>query len=213
MDLKTTAKQRENCGTRPEGIRGKGFLPGRSGNPQGRPRTAKFSDAARRLAEPLPYGTTVSTFEEHVSHTVAEIGGTLCQCPAMKNGQCRLHGGRNTGPKTPEGIERIRRAVTKHGRYSKRAEGEWKYCRNLVRNFRELLAGIEAIRRAQTKHGHYSKSEIKERPASLHESGLNLLFRDAHMLVANGIAIREPEIRDRNDSQVYETCSLELARD
>jgi hypothetical protein len=28
----------------------------------------------------------------------------------------------STGPKTAEGIERIRRAVTKHERYSRRAE-------------------------------------------------------------------------------------------
>jgi Family of unknown function (DUF5681) len=35
------------------GITGKGFLPGQSGNPRGRPRTAKFSDAARRLAEEI----------------------------------------------------------------------------------------------------------------------------------------------------------------
>jgi hypothetical protein len=41
--------------------------------------------------------------------------GTSCQCPAMKNGRCRLHGGLSTGARTPEGIERIRRAVTKHG--------------------------------------------------------------------------------------------------
>jgi hypothetical protein len=38
--------------------------------------------------------------------------------PAMPNGRCRLHGGLSTGPKTAEGIDRIRRAVTKHGRYS-----------------------------------------------------------------------------------------------
>lgn len=44
--------------------------------------------------------------------------GSHCQCPAMKNGRCRLHGGLSTGPRTAEGIERIRRAVTKHGRYS-----------------------------------------------------------------------------------------------
>jgi hypothetical protein len=28
----------------------------------------------------------------------------------MRNGRCRLHGGLSTGAKTPEGIERIRRA-------------------------------------------------------------------------------------------------------
>jgi hypothetical protein len=48
--------------------------------------------------------------------------GTPCQCPAMKNGRCRLHGGLSTGPRTPEGIERIRQARTKHGRYTAAAK-------------------------------------------------------------------------------------------
>ncbi len=43
--------------------------------------------------------------------------GTPCQCPAMKNGRCRLHGGLSTGPKTSEG--RARCGNWKHGRYSK----------------------------------------------------------------------------------------------
>ena len=55
--MKTTAKQRG--GELPGGITGKGFLPGQSGNPQGRPRTAKFSEACRRLAEEIGQkGTT-----------------------------------------------------------------------------------------------------------------------------------------------------------
>jgi hypothetical protein len=33
---------------------------------------------------------------------------TPCQCPAMRNGHCRLHGGLSTGAKTPEGIERMK---------------------------------------------------------------------------------------------------------
>lgn len=28
---------------------------------------------------------------------------TSCQCKAMSNGRCRLHGGMSTGPTTPEG--------------------------------------------------------------------------------------------------------------
>ena len=44
--------------------------------------------------------------------------GVPCQCPGMANGRCRLHGGSSTGAKTAEGIERIRTAVTRHGRYS-----------------------------------------------------------------------------------------------
>lgn len=36
----------------------------------------------------------------------------------MKNGRCRLHGGKSTGPRTPEGLERSRYARWKHGNRS-----------------------------------------------------------------------------------------------
>ena len=36
----------------------------------------------------------------------------------MANGRCRIHGGASTGPKTADGLERIRAARTIHGRYS-----------------------------------------------------------------------------------------------
>ena len=68
--------------------------------------------------------------------------GSRCRCPAMANGRCRLHGGLSTGPKTAEGIERIRRAVTKHGNYSKRAKTERAEYRELLRACREMLAGL-----------------------------------------------------------------------
>jgi len=68
--------------------------------------------------------------------------GTSCQCPAMRNGRCRLHGGLSTGAKTLEGIERIRRAVTKHGRYSQEARAERKQYRELFRQFRQILAAL-----------------------------------------------------------------------
>ena len=51
--------------------------------------------------------------------------GTPCQAAAIwstrsrRFTRCKNHGGLSTGPKTAEGIERIRRAVTKHGRYSR----------------------------------------------------------------------------------------------
>ena len=35
---------------------------------------------------------------------------TRCQSPAMRNGRCRMHGGKSTGPRTPEGKERSRMA-------------------------------------------------------------------------------------------------------
>ena len=39
----------------------------------------------------------------------------------MKNGRCRLHGGKSTGPRTPERLERSRRSRWKDGRCSKEA--------------------------------------------------------------------------------------------
>lgn len=62
-----------------------------------------------------------------------------CQCPAMRNGRCRLHGGLSSGPKTKAGIERIRRAVTKHGKYSQAAEAERRYFRSILRECRETI--------------------------------------------------------------------------
>jgi len=46
--------------------------------------------------------------------------GTECQRPAHKhNGRCGLHGGRSTGAKTAEGLQRISEANLKHGRFTK----------------------------------------------------------------------------------------------
>jgi hypothetical protein len=68
--------------------------------------------------------------------------GTHCMCPAMPNGRCRLHGGLSTGPKTPEGIERIRRAVTKQGRYTAAAKRERELYRSLLCECREMLKSV-----------------------------------------------------------------------
>jgi hypothetical protein len=40
-----------------------------------------------------------------------------CKAPAMSNGRCRMHGGKSTGPRTSEGLERMRRANTRHENY------------------------------------------------------------------------------------------------
>ena len=46
--------------------------------------------------------------------------GTPCQNPAIKErSRCKLHGGKSTGPQTPEGKARVIAAHTKHGRRSK----------------------------------------------------------------------------------------------
>lgn len=75
--------------------------------------------------------------------------GTRCQCPAMPNGRCRLHGGLSTGPRTAAGIERIRLASTKHGRYSQEAKEQ----RNIERfELRVLTRGITDIDKLLGQH-------------------------------------------------------------
>lgn len=48
-----------------------------------------------------------------------------CRQPGMRtNGRCRLHGGKSTGAKTPEGKLRSAQANLKHGRYTNEALAE-----------------------------------------------------------------------------------------
>lgn len=63
-----------------------------------------------------------------------------CQSPAMHGKRRRrLHGGKSTGARTPEGLERIRRAVTKHGFYAQAAKAERRHARELVRQAKAML--------------------------------------------------------------------------
>ena len=59
--------------------------------------------------------------------------------PAMRNGRCRMHGGASTGPRTPEGLARSRRANWKHGLYSAQAKAEWRLLREFLRDSTDLL--------------------------------------------------------------------------
>ena len=63
---------------------------------------------------------------------------TPCKGPAMPNGRCRMHGGASTGPRTAEGLARIRTARTTHGMRT----AEMEQIRKLVR---ELRAGAKRL--------------------------------------------------------------------
>jgi hypothetical protein len=63
---------------------------------------------------------------------------TPCGRMAMACGRCRMHGGLSTGARTAEGLERIRKAQTKHGRYS--AEN-----RQVAAMIRELKAAAKRL--------------------------------------------------------------------
>jgi hypothetical protein len=49
--------------------------------------------------------------------------GAPCRKAAMANGRCNMHGGKSTGPRTPEGLARSRRASWKHGFCNPRRSG------------------------------------------------------------------------------------------
>ncbi len=50
----------------------------------------------------------------------------------MANGRCRMHGGRSTGPSTPEGLARLTAARTSHGTYSAQARAFRAGCQALL---------------------------------------------------------------------------------
>jgi hypothetical protein len=62
----------------------------------------------------------------------------------MRNGRCRMHGGKSTGPRTPEGLERSRRANWRHGNYSAASMAERKEARAAHRRLKDLIAEITA---------------------------------------------------------------------
>jgi hypothetical protein len=57
-----------------------------------------------------------------------------------------MHGGKSTGPRTPEGIERIRLARWKHGKYSKEAREQR---RETALFLREALAFIRRMKQSK----------------------------------------------------------------
>lgn len=58
--------------------------------------------------------------------------GGWCAQLSMANGRCYLHGGLSTGPRTAEGLERLRAARTVHGSWGR----EGRKLRALVRELR-----------------------------------------------------------------------------
>jgi hypothetical protein len=88
-----------------------------------------------------------------------------CGSPAMRNGRCRLHGGLSTGPKTAEGIERIRRAKTKHGLYSATAIAERQRFREMFKDCREVVFA--------TKRVFWEKTNTRVGPLTTEASDVN----------------------------------------
>ena len=73
----------------------------------------------------------------------AKSTGKQCQAPAMRGKtKCRLHGGKSTGARTTEGLEKCRKANWKHGGYSMETKRVCFLLRELLRKDNELLDDI-----------------------------------------------------------------------
>jgi hypothetical protein len=70
--------------------------------------------------------------------------GKKCRAPAMRNGRCRMHGGGSTGPRTPEGLARSRRANWKHGLYSAEAKADRRSLRQLMEDSGDLIRQLRS---------------------------------------------------------------------
>ena len=68
-------------------------------------------------------------------------GGSCGQLP-MANGRCHFHGGLSTGPRTPEGLERMRAAKTVHGGRTADAMDFRRWVRELRADGRRIVEAV-----------------------------------------------------------------------
>lgn len=68
--------------------------------------------------------------------------GTACQCKALANGRCKLHGGMSTGPKTAEGKKRSAANLPKADRSAQAGVG---LCGPVRAGARQRVSGPESV--------------------------------------------------------------------
>ena len=78
-----------------------------------------------------------------------------CRSPAIKGKQvCRIHGGKSTGPKTPEGRQRCAEAKTVHGNETRAKRAAYREGMRELHELEELgraMGMIVGLRRAGRK--------------------------------------------------------------
>lgn len=65
-----------------------------------------------------------------------------CRHVALANGRCYYHGGKSTGPKTPQGKAVCKKTKMKHGKYTKEKIEERQRFRN---EFKKMQSTLEEI--------------------------------------------------------------------
>src|SRR3954447_21713764 len=84
-------------------------------------------------------------------------GGLPCQAAPLKGKRrCRMHGGLSTGPRTPEGLGRSRRARWKHGRFSKAAIEERRRA-----NWETRESALERFRREERRRERVTARQVR----------------------------------------------------
>jgi hypothetical protein len=80
--------------------------------------------------------------------------GNQCAKPAMRGKRvCGFHGGLSTGPRTTEGIARIKEAANKHGRFTPEGRERTTAHAARIRELEDALIVLEAIPEGQHTRG------------------------------------------------------------
>ncbi|MEK6705321.1 MAG: HGGxSTG domain-containing protein [Bdellovibrionota bacterium] len=105
----------------------------------------KNEPLAKRAFGQLKNGNPSGDFTTAPRCKAKTRAGGICQSPGMKNGRCRLHGGKSTGPLTVVGKSVASRNSLKTGDFDAAARERWskivqygKTCRE----YREALAAF-----------------------------------------------------------------------
>src|SRR5262249_9283954 len=109
----------------PTGMGGRGVSPvrcAREDQPPMKPSALRIERLLAKVEETPKPGP--SKYTPWAKLGVAVAAASVCRAAAMLNGRCKVHGGKSTGPRTPEGLERSKRARWKHGYYSREAKVE-----------------------------------------------------------------------------------------
>ena len=110
--------------------------------------------------------------------------GGSCRQPAMPNGRCRLHGGLSTGPRTPDGLARSRRARWKHGARSAEVRALLREACRQSRRTRALRARVAGSSAGHGVHRSNSNSLVGARCA-------RAVFFDPRIII-DGVARERP---------------------
>jgi hypothetical protein len=125
--------------------------------------------------------------------------GKPCRAAAMPNGRCKVHGGKSTGPRTPKGLQRSRRANWKHGYYSREDEGGT-VARAGCNTCAPLSAQLNLIRDVRRMIVLPPKAEVRPRSCDVAKVPKPAVSRCSNMPCAEDKVIRSPRRRGRAGS-------------